>query len=92
MPNIVIREAVGAAEVESVRELMRAYAAYLGANPSGAANICIENYERELAGLPGQYCAPEGVLLLALVDGATAGCCAVRVVTRESCNRHRAPS
>ncbi len=83
MPDVVIRDAVGAAEVESVRELMRAYAAYLAANPSGAANICIENYERELAGLTGQYCAPEGVLLLALVDGVAAGCCAVRVVRRE---------
>jgi len=83
MAKIVVREAVGAAEVEVVRGLMRAYGAYLGANPTGAANICIENYERELAGLPGQYQAPEGVLLVAWVDGVAAGCCAVRVVRKE---------
>jgi GNAT superfamily N-acetyltransferase len=78
-----VREAVGSEDVETVRCLMRAYAAYLAANPSGAANICIENFERELAGLPGQYQAPDGVLLLASVDGAPAGCCAVRIVRPE---------
>jgi GNAT superfamily N-acetyltransferase len=82
MAEILIREAVGAAEVEVARGLMRAYGEYLGANPAGAANICLQNYERELAGLPGQYQAPDGVLLLAWVDGVAAGCCAVRVLRK----------
>jgi hypothetical protein len=78
MAEILIR-AIGADdEVEVARGLMRAYAEYLGANPAGAANICIENYDRELEGLPGQYQAPDGVLLLAWVDGVAGGCCAVR--------------
>src|ERR1700738_2025663 len=83
MAEIVVREAVGVEEIGVVRELMRAYGAHLASNPAGAANICIENYDRELEGLPGQYRAPEGVLLLALVDGVAAGCCAVRVVRKE---------
>ena len=83
MAEILVREAVGAGEVEVARGLMRAYGEYLGANPVGAANICIENYDRELAGLPGQYQAPEGVLLVAWVDGVAAGCCAVRVLRKD---------
>ena len=83
MAEIVIREAAGAAEVECVRGLMLAYATHLASNPAGAANISLENYERELSGLPGQYAAPDGVLLLALVDGVGAGCCAVRVLRKE---------
>ena len=79
----LIREPVGPAEVEMVRGLMRAYAAHLASNPGGAANICLQNFERELAGLPGQYCAPEGTLLLAVVNGVAAGCCAVRVVRKD---------
>ena len=83
MAEILIREAVGAAEVEVTRGLMRAYGEYLAANPAGAANICLQNYDRELAGLPGQYQAPDGVLLLAWVDGVAAGCCAVRVLRKD---------
>ena len=83
MAEISVREAVGAGEVEVARGLMRAYGEYLGANPAGAANICLQNYDRELAGLPGQYQAPDGVLLLAWVDGVPAGCCAVRVLRKD---------
>ena len=82
MAEIVIREATGG-EVGVVRGLMQAYGAYLASGPGGAANICIENYERELDGLPGQYAAPAGILLLALVDGKPAGCCGVRGLRRE---------
>ena len=83
MAEILVREVVGVEEVEVARGLMRAYGDYLGANPAGAANICIQNYDRELAGLPGQYQAPDGVLLLAWVDGVAAGCCAVRVLRKD---------
>jgi GNAT superfamily N-acetyltransferase len=83
MAEILVREAVGAGEIEVARGLMRAYGEYLGANPAGAASICLQNYDRELAGLPGQYQAPDGVLLLAWVDGIAAGCCAVRVLRKD---------
>jgi GNAT superfamily N-acetyltransferase len=83
MAEILVREAVGAGEVEVARELMWAYGEYLGANPAGAASICLQNYDRELAGLPGQYQAPNGVLLLAWVDGVAVGCCAVRVLRKD---------
>src|SRR5277367_4938623 len=94
MAEILVREAVGAGEVEVARGLMRAYGEYLGANPAGAASICLQNYDPELAGLPRQYQAPDGVLLLAWVDGVAAGCCAVRVLRKDrvperGCERRR---
>ena len=41
-------------------------------------DLCFQNFEDELRDLPGEYAQPHGTLLLALVDGAFAGCCAVR--------------
>ena len=79
MAEIVVREAVGAADLGLVRELMRAYGAYLGDNPAGAANICLEGFERELDGLP----APYVTLLVAFVDGVAAGCVALKEIRAE---------
>ena len=58
--------------METVREIFREYAATLG------VDLAFQDFEAELASLPGDYAAPRGHLLLALVDGAVAGCCALR--------------
>jgi GNAT superfamily N-acetyltransferase len=79
MAEIVVREAFEAADLGLVRELMRAYGAYLGNNPTGAANICLEGFERELEGLPAPYVA----LLVAFVDGVAAGCVALKEIRAE---------
>jgi hypothetical protein len=79
MAEIVVREAVGAEDVAAVRMLLRGYGDYLAANPAGSANICLEGYEQELEGLPGPYF----VLLLAEMDGAAAGCVALRWVAKD---------
>jgi len=79
MAEIVVREAVGAQDVASVRRLLRGYGDYLAANPAGAANICIEGYAQELERLPEVYF----VLLLAEVDGVAAGCVALRRVASD---------
>ena len=54
------------------RALFVEYAAALG------IDLCFQNFDAELAGLPGAYAAPGGVLLVALVDGEPAGCGALR--------------
>jgi putative acetyltransferase len=56
----------------STREIFHEYAEGLG------VDLCFQNFEGELASLPGDYVEPRGSLLLALVDGAPAGCCALR--------------
>jgi ribosomal protein S18 acetylase RimI-like enzyme len=39
---------------------------------------CFQDFETELAALPGEYAQPRGALLLATLSGAPAGCCALR--------------
>ena len=40
-------------------------------------NLCFQNFEQELAGLPGDYAPPDGRLLLAEYEGQLAGCVAL---------------
>jgi N-acetylglutamate synthase-like GNAT family acetyltransferase len=79
MAEIVVREAVGADDIAAVRRLLRGYGDYLAANPTGAANICIEGYGQELEGLPRPYF----FVLLAEVDGVAAGCVVLRRVAKD---------
>ena len=58
--------------MEAVRVIFREYAQGLG------VDLCFQDFETELATLPGEYADPRGALLLATVDGQLAGCCALR--------------
>ena len=59
-------------QLQATRLLFEEYAAQLG------VDLRFQDFEAELAALPGNYAAPQGALLLALVDGEIAGCCALR--------------
>ena len=47
--------------------------------------MCFQQFDEELEGLPGDYSAPRGALLLATVDGKVAGCCALRPLDTADC-------
>jgi putative acetyltransferase len=72
---IELRRAETVAELAQAAEVMREYAASLG------IDLCFQNFDAELATLPGDYAAPGGQLLLAFVDGRLAGCGALRPLT-----------
>lgn len=59
-------------QIEATRQIFREYAEQLG------IDLCFQNFEAELDGLPGDYAPPLGCLLLAMADGQVAGCCALR--------------
>ena len=71
-PDIVLLSPGAPAQFELTREIFREYAASL------PIDLCFQNFEGELATLPGDYAAPRGLLLLAQVDGELAACGALR--------------
>lgn len=60
-------------EWDTARTLLLEYADSLGAE-----RAALLDFDEELALLPGDYAPPRGHFWLALVDGAVAGCCALR--------------
>jgi len=63
-----------AEEIRLARELFEEYAAGLG------INLCFQNFDNELATLPGAYVPPTGRLFLAVAGNDTAGCVALRKI------------
>jgi putative acetyltransferase len=70
-------------QVERARKLFREYEAWLG------ISLCFQNFEKELANLPGEYVPPDGGLLLAIRDQKVAGCIALRKIGDGTCEMKR---
>ena len=66
-----------------VRELFHEYAAALG------FHLCFQDFERELAELPGRYAPPEGRILVASWDAKPAGCVAMKKLGEGLCEMKR---
>jgi putative acetyltransferase len=70
-------------QVVQARELFLEYAAALG------IDLCFQNFDEELATLPGEYAPPDGRLLLALDEAQVVGCVALRRIDAEICEMKR---
>jgi putative acetyltransferase len=81
--HVKIIQAETSDQIEQARSLFREYEASLG------INLCFQNFEKELAELPGAYAEPDGRLLLADYNGNLAGCVALRKLGAGTCEMKR---
>lgn len=70
-------------DIENARRLFKEYAAWL------EIDLCFQNFEKELAELPGEYAAPDGRLFLASKEKGIAGCVAMRKIGEGTCEMKR---
>ena len=78
-----ITQAETPAHIAQARELFLEYAHSL------SFSLCFQNFEQELAELPGGYAPPSGRLLLASVEGLPAGCVALHKLGENVCEMKR---
>lgn len=74
---IEIRSAGSEQDIAAARQLFEEYAQSLG------FSLCFQGFDKELAGLPGDYTAPYGRLLLGYSEGKLAGCVALHAFGRD---------
>ena len=78
-----IVQATTSTQIAQARELFLEYAQSLG------FSLCFQNFDQELAELPGSYAPPEGRLLLAEYDGQISGCVALHKLEADICEMKR---
>jgi putative acetyltransferase len=76
-------------ELDQIRQLFREYHAAFIDEPLFDRCIARQDFEGELARLPGEYAPPRGALFLAVVGEAPAGCIAVRYLGDGLCEMKR---
>jgi ribosomal protein S18 acetylase RimI-like enzyme len=69
--------------IKTAKELFIEYANSLN------FELCFQDFDKELAGLPGFYAPPEGRLLLAELNSKVAGCIALRKLEEDICEMKR---
>jgi putative acetyltransferase len=80
--QVAIRTA-DAVDIATVRALFVEYARSL------SFDLCFQNFEQELAELPGKYAPPQGRILLAEAEGRVLGVIALRPLDARSCEMKR---
>ncbi len=70
-------------QIEEIRKLFREYENWLD------IDLCFQDFEKELASLPGKYAKPDGRLFLIYKKNLSAGCIALRKIDAETCEMKR---
>jgi len=70
-------------DISAACQIFREYQSWL------QIDLCFQNFEKELANLPGDYAPPGGRLLLAYEDAQLAGCVALRKIDKRVCEMKR---
>jgi len=83
LDKITVSDAVSAVEMEDIRALFLEYADSL------EISLCFQNFEAELASLPGKYAPPSGRLLLAREGKQSVGCGGFRRLEAGICEMKR---
>src|ERR1051326_4509938 len=78
-----IFQAEAPGQISTARELFLEYAQSLG------FSLCFQNFDQELAGLPGDYAPPDGRLLLVQYNNQLAGCVALHELADGICEMKR---
>jgi putative acetyltransferase len=81
--GLTFAQAESPQQIAQARELFLEYAQSLG------FSLCFQNFDQELAGLPGDYIPPDGRLLLAECEGHLAACVALHRLDRAVCEMKR---
>src|SRR5437870_11996106 len=84
--EFLLTEIVRAQSIDDVaraRSLFKEYAAWL------KIDLCFQDFEKELAELPGDYAPPSGRLVLAVEGDQVAGCIALRRIGAGVCEMKR---
>ena len=71
--SLIIRHAESQSDIKNIKKLFNEYVLSLG------ENLDFQGFESELASLPGVYSPPAGTLLIALDNGNSAGCAALKM-------------
>ncbi|EXI89160.1 MAG: Carbonic anhydrase 2 [Candidatus Accumulibacter sp. BA-94] len=81
--KLSILTAADGVQLEHVRQFIRNYAAWLG------VDLSFQEFDQEMAALPGAYVPPAGRLFYAERDGEPAGCVAIRPFSSGLCELKR---
>jgi ribosomal protein S18 acetylase RimI-like enzyme len=80
---IVLKQPVSQNEISTARALFIEYQQYIG------IDLCFQNFNEELANLPGDYAPPSGRLYIAYDDDVPLGCVGLRKLDDTTCEMKR---